>query len=191
MATIHRATLLSFDLATYTAQVLIEGSDVEALVAVGQWLPASMMVVDANVAVLLFDPTNTDDAVIIGPYGGAPLQTAIVTEGGLNLGSASSAGAGELRTSGNIVIADGRALNWSDIGLDRSAAGTIRTLGTLNAAAFQVSGTNVVGTRKTGWGTPTGTQYRGALTNASTQAQFNQALMALIVDLISHGLIGA
>jgi hypothetical protein len=49
----------------------------------------------------------------------------------------------------------------------------------------------VVGARQTGWGTPTGTLYRTALTNASTQTQFNDALMALITDLISHGLIGA
>jgi hypothetical protein len=54
-----------------------------------------------------------------------------------------------------------------------------------------VNGSPVVGSRQTGWGTPTGTLYRTALTDASTQTQYNQALMALITDIKTHGLIGA
>lgn len=104
MASVHRATLLTFDPATWTAYVLIEGSDVEANIPVGQWVPASMLVADANVAVITFDPTNLDDAMLIGPYGGTPMQTAAVTLGGLNLGSATGAGAGQLVASGAIAI---------------------------------------------------------------------------------------
>lgn len=62
----------------------------------------------------------------------------------------------------------------------------IATGGTLFVGSNQV-----VGARKTGWGTPTGTLFRTALTNASTQTQFNQSIMALIADLIGHGIIGA
>ncbi len=47
----------------------------------------------------------------------------------------------------------------------------------------------LLSSEKTGWGEPTGTLYRAALTDASTQTQFNHALMALITDLYSHGLI--
>jgi hypothetical protein len=38
---------------------------------VGQWIPSAMMTVAAEVAVLVFDPnsTDTDDAVVLGPYG--------------------------------------------------------------------------------------------------------------------------
>lgn len=40
-----------------------------------------------------------------------------------------------------------------------------------------------------GWGTPTGTLYRTALTDSSTQGQFNQALQALITDLKSKSIL--
>lgn len=61
------------------------------------------------------------------------------------------------------------------------------------AGVYKVALTQVVKARIAGWGLPTGTLYRTALTNASTQAQFNQALMALLTDLhatAGHGLIG-
>jgi hypothetical protein len=59
--------------------------------------------------------------------------------------------------------------------------------------SMRINNTQVIAARKTGWGLPTGTLNRVALTNASTQTQFNQALMALITDLHStagHGLVG-
>jgi hypothetical protein len=58
---------------------------------------------------------------------------------------------------------------------------------------YKIGATQVVKGRIAGWGLPTGTLTRTALSNASTQAQFNQALMALITDLhatAGHGLIG-
>ena len=68
----------------------------------------------------------------------------------------------------------------------------VRNDGLINMKSDLYSaGTKVLGTRKTGWGTPTGTLYRTALTNSSTQTQFNDAIMAVITDLIAHGLIGA
>jgi hypothetical protein len=60
------------------------------------------------------------------------------------------------------------------------------------AVAFQVAGTQVVNTRKTGWGAPTGTATRSAFaTSTVTTEQLAERLKALIDDLTSHGLIGA
>jgi hypothetical protein len=62
----------------------------------------------------------------------------------------------------------------------------------LNAATgrLQINSTQVVGTRITGWGTPTTTVNRGALTNSSTTTDVLQVLGTLITDLRTHGLIG-
>jgi hypothetical protein len=57
---------------------------------------------------------------------------------------------------------------------------------------FQVAGTDVVKTRRTGWTAPTGTSTRtGFATSTATATQVAEALKALIDDLIAHGLIGA
>lgn len=61
----------------------------------------------------------------------------------------------------------------------------------LNGGNYSVSGTQVVGTRKTGWSTPTGTATRTAFATGSVStAALAQAVKALIEDLTSHGLIG-
>ena len=89
----------------------------------------------------------------------------------------------------DIVLAN----NGGNVGIGSTApTEKLAVLGNINlSGVYKVGGTQVLGTRKTGWGAPTGTLNRAALTNASTQAQFNQALMALITDLVSHGAIGA
>jgi hypothetical protein len=63
---------------------------------------------------------------------------------------------------------------------------------------FAVDGTQVVGSRRTGWGDPTGTISRSALTvtgsatyQASEMNTVIQALKAVITDLRTHGLLGA
>ena len=63
--------------------------------------------------------------------------------------------------------------------------------------AYRVDGTEVVSNRVTGWGTPTGTISRSALTVTAaatySQSEMNtviQALKAVITDLRTHGLIG-
>jgi hypothetical protein len=55
------------------------------------------------------------------------------------------------------------------------------------------TGTNqVVGTRKTGWGAPTGTATRTAFaTSTVTTAELAERVKAVIDDLTTHGLIGA
>jgi len=72
--------------------------------------------------------------------------------------------------------------------IDDTAAGAA----TLNVVgAIQNGGTRVVGSRKGGWGVPTGTAERAAFDTASvTTAQLAQRVKALIDDLWLHGLIG-
>ena len=66
--------------------------------------------------------------------------------------------------------------------------------GGLNLAStkvMSVAGTQVVTSRRTGWGAPTGTATRTTFaTGTVTTAQLAERVKALIDDLISHGLIG-
>jgi hypothetical protein len=92
VASIHRATLLSFDVTTYTAMVLIEGADNEAQIPVSQWLPPALLVPNVEAAVVLFDSTNTDDGLLVAIYGSVGNWTLPA----LNLGAATGAAAGAL-----------------------------------------------------------------------------------------------
>src|SRR5579859_4685188 len=93
-ADIRRGTVLSFNGANWTALVQLEGSDVESQIPVGQWVPSAMMLAAAEVAVLVFGDTNTDDAVVLGPYGAVSLWNfpaiAGAANGQLLVGSAGS-----------------------------------------------------------------------------------------------------
>src|SRR5436190_1757682 len=68
-AEVRRGTVLSFSASDWTAMVYLDGADAEAQIPVGQWVPSAMMAVDSEVAVLVFGGTNTDDALVLGPYG--------------------------------------------------------------------------------------------------------------------------
>ena len=68
-STVRRGTVLTFDPSAWTAQVLLDGADAESQIPVGQWVPSGMLAAEAEVAVLIFGGTNTDDAVVLGPYG--------------------------------------------------------------------------------------------------------------------------
>lgn len=58
--------------------------------------------------------------------------------------------------------------------------------------AYQVNGTQVVASRRTGWGSPTGNAGRTAFdTTTVTTAQLAERVKALIDDLTAHGLIGS
>jgi hypothetical protein len=61
---------------------------------------------------------------------------------------------------------------------------------TVNAVSFYSTNTKVVGVRQTGWAATTGTELRTNFGDASL-SDTSQALRALIVDLKTHGLIGA
>ena len=59
-------------------------------------------------------------------------------------------------------------------------------------AAYKIANLQVVGPRISGWTTPTGTATRtGFATSTATTANVAEALMALIQDLKTHGLLGA
>ena len=63
-------------------------------------------------------------------------------------------------------------------------------LNLLNGNLFN-TGTQVVGTRVTGWTAPTGTASRaGYATTTATLTEVAQTLKALVDDLTTHGLIG-
>jgi len=91
-----------------------------------------------------------------------------------------------------------RSLTASDVRLSRSTTKTLTIddtaagAATLNVVgAIHNDGTRVVGSRKGGWGAPTGTAERAAFDTASvTTAQLAQRVKALIDDLWLHGLIG-
>ena len=69
MSQIYRATLLTFNSATWTAAVLLEGSDAETVMPVAEWLPAGLLDAGDELAVVLFGGTNSDDGLVLGPYG--------------------------------------------------------------------------------------------------------------------------
>ena len=62
----------------------------------------------------------------------------------------------------------------------------------LNSGALTIFGTKVVGTQIAGWGTPTGGARTASFNGASaTLAQTSAVLAQLILDLKTHGLLGA
>jgi uncharacterized Zn-binding protein involved in type VI secretion len=61
-----------------------------------------------------------------------------------------------------------------------------------SGVALQANGTQVVSSRRTGWGAATGTATRTSFaTSTVTTAQLAERVKALIDDLIAHGLIGS
>lgn len=105
-------------------------------------------------------------------------------------------------TAGRLNISAAGALQWSsgaaaaDVVMSRGAVDRLdlATGDSLNivSGALMVAATNVVGTRKTGWGAPTGTATRTTFaTSTVTTAQLAERVKALIDDLTTHGLIGA
>lgn len=84
----------------------------------------------------------------------------------------------------------------SDAAEDAGGSGTqlarLTASGLSIAGSYRIGGAQVVGARRSGWGSPTGTATRTAFDTASvTTAQLAQRVKALIDDLAAHGLIGA
>jgi hypothetical protein len=92
---------------------------------------------------------------------------------------------------GLIISSSGNVLINNTSGTERlSVTGNIQLTNT--ADSYRVGTNNVVGSRKTGWGLPTGTATRTAFaTSTATVTQLAERVKALIDDLTSHGLIGA
>lgn len=73
--------------------------------------------------------------------------------------------------------------------LDTTFAGNVNLT---TGKTYKISALQVVGPRRTGWGTPTGTATRTAFDPATvTLPQLAERVKALIDDLTAHGLIGA
>ena len=75
-----------------------------------------------------------------------------------------------------------------------TSAADINVKGPVNVGAgsgFLVNGIQVVGSRRTGWGRPGGTETRAAFeVGRVTLRELAERLKALIDDLSDHGLIG-
>lgn len=85
-----------------------------------------------------------------------------------------------------------------DVQLSRTAANVLAlaTGDSFNlvggGGAYQYAGTQVVGSRKTGWANPTGTATRTTFATSSvTLPLLAERVKALIDDLMTHGLLGA
>jgi hypothetical protein len=69
---VRRGKIYSFDAATYTAEVFVDGSPTAVTLPVAKNLAAILLAAATKVAVLCFDPSDPEDAVVLGPYDGVP-----------------------------------------------------------------------------------------------------------------------
>jgi hypothetical protein len=70
LTSVRKGKLISFDTATYKGLVRIAGSASAIEIRAGEWIPPDIMDEGSSVAVLLYDESNPDDGLILGPYGG-------------------------------------------------------------------------------------------------------------------------
>lgn len=86
------------------------------------------------------------------------------------------------------------ALGYAPLSVN-ATTGVVTFTGNLELTAgtgVLVNGLQVLGSRITGWGVPTGTATRSTFdTSSVTTAQLAERVKALIDDLTAHGLIGA
>jgi hypothetical protein len=89
------------------------------------------------------------------------------------------------------IDSDGHVHINNTVGTERlSVEGNIQLTNTANS--LMVGTTAVVGSRKTGWGVPSGTASRATFVTSSVSlGDLAQSVKALIDDLTAHGLIGA
>lgn len=129
-------------------------------------VPGQLGIVGAtnpNLLGLIGLDTTTKQLYIQALESGVAWTNVILVNNGGNVGIGSTSPTEKLAVSGNVNI----------------------------SGVYKNAGTQVVGTRKTGWGTPTGTATRTAFATGSvTTAQLAERVKALIDDLTSHGLIG-
>ncbi len=156
----------------------------------GAYLGTALLVLRASGDVVLASDRGTVRVGVGAPSGAEALRVA-----------------GGMRLSGGVVT--GATITTPSLAVAGAAAGSANLtyyVGTEAQARLWVVDGNiyigpggaaapskVLGQRRTGWGLPTGTLNRAALSDASAQVDFNRALMALITDLhanVAHGLIG-
>lgn len=118
-------------------------------------------------------------------YGGVWLQSGFL-DYGLNLVGPTYANSCAIVTSKDTRIVFGTSTAASSY-----VTWTAADLFNINQGKLAVNGTQVLQARITGWTTPTGTPTRtGFATSSATTANVAEALMALIQDLKTHGIIG-
>jgi len=96
MTALKKAIIKAYDAGTHTATVQIAGSLAVWLTAVpvATDIPAAEVVADRECTVLLFDPSNPEDAVVVTVHGAVPsggggggIDAIEVYEGGVLVGS--------------------------------------------------------------------------------------------------------
>ena len=157
---IFRAQLISFDNSDWTAVVLLDGSVSEVVMPVGQWVPDGMLAADDAVAVLLFDDSNPDDGVVLGPFGGLGAGWSYPELSGLTAGQPLRATGAAAAAFGALDLANANAVTNAlphgkgGIGLSGTPAngqlpignGSGYTLANVTGTANQVVVTNGAGT---------------------------------------------
>jgi hypothetical protein len=69
---VRRGKIYSFDAVTYTAEVFVDDSPTAVTLPVAKNLALGLLAATTKVAVLCFDPSDPEDAVVLGPYDGTP-----------------------------------------------------------------------------------------------------------------------
>lgn len=142
---------------------------------------------------------SADTAVAAMKLGGTYSDSAQIIDGTAVVGTRYS---GTFTNNNAIRFNSGMAIAWEATAQIRQLfgggrmqfvnGGTEKTGFDTSTGAMFVVGTQVVGPRKTGWGTPTGTLSRAAYdTSSVTLATLAGFVGALITDLKAHGLMGA
>ena len=144
-------------------------------------------------------PTSSSTGAVTNSYGMWVRNQGISGKNTNAIGVRVSAQSGGSGINAAVYFDDtggGRAagITWNnDTFLYRSAANTLRCEDNLTVdTAIQINGTQVVNSRKTGWGAPTGTATRTTFaTSTVTLEELAQRVKGLVDDLSLHGLIGA
>lgn len=157
---------------------------------IAETTPAAGVTVDG---VLLKDSTVTAPFAVLGGAGGAPASlhvTNVTSNAQLRISRTGTS------TSDWYIYANSNNLLFAPTaaGVPGTTALTLSTtaLNLATGVTLQVNGTQVLTSRRTGWGAPTGTATRTAFATGSvTLDQLAERVKALIDDLTTHGVIGA
>jgi hypothetical protein len=147
----------------------------------------SAQVLSAGNVQLLFDAYRSAGSLLAANTAAARI---VENAGNLSFQAASGLTVGSpvvFTTAVTIQLSTG----FAGFGGNTSAAYPVDATGSINASgAYLVGGTQVVGSRRTGWTIPTATLSRSGLTNSSTATQVLETLAALVTDLMTTGIIG-
>lgn len=86
LAEVRRGKIYSFDAATYKALVFVDSSPTVIELPVAKNLASGLLAANTKVAVLCFDPSDPEDAVVLGPYGAVPgawITSGLIVDGAI------------------------------------------------------------------------------------------------------------